>query len=459
MPRVITLLVVPFLLLVGSRFPIAAEGTSAPAVAGSVGEAGDTTGAPPDTLRPLVTGARPLVSEPPPFPLVETYLAVNPVDPENLLVSAMSTSADRSVVYRSGDGGRSWQPSEGPAGRVFPGGDPMLVYDRTGRAYFSTILPEIAVWRSEDDGRTWHGPVLVGEGRASDRQWVATGGGGGDGPVPLWVAAKTSLDGGRGRDQIILSRSGDGGATFAEPTLIPLDSGFLHTVTHLAVRGDGTLLLPSLANYGRLPGPEELFRGRRWILMSEDGSRSWKGPFPVAENLQYGNRSWERAMKGLGGGGLAVDESGGPDHGSVYMTWPAVMDGRLQIVLARSPDGGRSWSDPVRVNDGGFDADHSTPMVAVSGEGVVAVTWNDRRGETDGRCFRHYVALSADGGRTFGPNGPVSDRRTCFRARSRWLNGGETQGLVALPDGSFRTVWTVGRDESVRPWTAVIRTR
>lgn len=101
----------------------------------------------------------------------------------------------------------------------------------------------------------------------------------------------------------------------------------------------------------------------------------------------------------------------------------------------------------------------ATPMVAVGGEGVVAVTWNDRRGEPDGRCFRHYVALSADLGRTFGPNRSVSDRRTCFRARSRWLNGGETQGLVALPDGSFRTVWTVGRDESARPWTAVIRTR
>lgn len=459
MPRRSTLLIVLFLLLVGSWSRIASESTSAPAVAGLPGEASATTETPLDTLYPRVTGAGPLVSESPPFPLVETYLAVSPVDPENLLASAMSTSADRSVVYRSGDGGRTWQRSEGPGGPVFPGGDPMLVYDRTGRAYFSTILPEIAVWRSEDDGRTWQGPVLVGEDRASDRQWVAAGGRGGDGPVPVWVVAKTPEDGGGGRDQIILSRSRDGGATFTNPTLIPLDSGYLNAVTHLAVREEGTLLLPFLANYGRLPGPEDLIRGTRWILMSEEGSGSWEGPFLVAENLQYGNRNWERAMKGLGGGGLAVDESGGPDHGTIYMTWAAVIGGHLQIVLARSPDGGRSWSEPVRVNDGGFDVDHSTPTVAVSGEGVVAVTWNDRRGDSGGRCFRHYVALSADGGRTFGPNRPVSDQRTCFRARSRWLNGGDTQGLVALPDGSFRTVWTVGHNEGSRPWSAVIRTR
>lgn len=400
----------------------------------------------------------PLLAEPPPFPLVETYLAANPSEPGHLLASAMGTSAERSIVLGSRDGGESWDWLRGPEGAVFPGGDPMLTFDEGGRAYFSTIAPEVHVWRSGDGGRSWEPPVVVGEAMAADRQWVATGPAG-DGPFPpVYIASKTP--GSNGRDVLLFSRSLDGGASFDEPTLMPLDSGYLHTVTDLVVRSDGAILLPFLANYGRRPGPEEVFRGARWILISRDGGRTWSRPRFVAANLQFGNRSWDRAMKGLGGGDLAVDEGDGPHHGSLYLTWPAILDGHLQIVAARSTDGGRSWSEPVRVNDGGFDLDHSTPSVAVDADGLVAVTWNDRRGDPEGLCYRHFVAFSDDGGRSFGPNRPVSDRRTCPGARSRWLNGGDTQGLAALEDGGFRTVWTVGSAgsaEGLQPWTVVVR--
>lgn len=424
--------------------------------AASPGEADKPPGIATETPRtvPRITDDRPLVSEDPPFPLVETYLAINPTDPDNLLASAMATSTEHSVVYVSEDGGRTWGSVAGPDGAAFPGGDPMLSFDATGRAYFSTILPEIAVWRSEDGGRSWAGPVRIAEDRSADRQWVA--GSREDGAAGLYMAAKTPAEDHPG-DVLIFSRSRDGGASFVEPVLMPVDSGYLHTVTHLAVREDGAILMPFLVNYARIPGSEEVFRGRRWLLISETEGESWQGPFQVSENLQYGNANWDRAMKGLGGGGLAIDESHGPYHGTAYMTWAAVIDGYLQIVLAHSRDGGRSWSDPVRVNDAGFDADHGTPSVAVNGEGLVAVTWNDRRHDPAGASYRHFVALSTDGGRSFGPNRPVSDRTTSPGPGSRWLNGGDTQGLIALPDGSFRTVWTVGAGGDFRPWTAVIQ--
>lgn len=405
-----------------------------------------------------ISDARPLVGEAPPFPLVETYLAVDPTDDANLLASAMSVSSEASLVYGSWDGGETWEPALGPGGAPFPGGDPMLTFDGSGRAYFSTITPVIHVWRSTDRGRSWSGPALVGEEFASDRQWVAVGPADrGDVPT-VHVVAKTLGD--DGRDVIVLSRSRDGGSAFSSPTLMPLDSGYLQTVTDLVVRRDGTILVPYLANYRRVPGPEEVFQGARWLLISEDEGDSWSGPYAVSGDLQFGNGSWDRAMKGLGGGGLAVDEGDGRYAGSVYMVWSGVLDGHLQILFARSRDGGRSWSRAVRVNDGGFDVDHSTPMVAVNADGVVAVTWNDRRDDPDGNCFQHYVAISEDGGRSFGSHQPVSDRRTCPRPGSRWLNGGDTQGLAAQGDG-FRTVWSHGMesDGSLRPWTAFIGLR
>ncbi|HZD06204.1 MAG TPA: hypothetical protein VE173_14935, partial [Longimicrobiales bacterium] len=387
----------------------------------------------------------------PPFPLVETFLAVNPVDPTNLLVSAQSTGADRALLYGTWDGGATWSPVESPTGPAFGGGDPMVTFDASGRAYFATIDPEVHVWRSSDGGRSWTGPVVVGRGRTADREWVAAGAAPNGGVAPVHAAAK--VRGQDGRDALLVSSSRDGGATFDPVRLVPLDSGYLNTATGLVVRRDGSVLLAYLANYGRVPDPEELFRGSRWLMVSQDTGGSWSQPYPVAPNLQYGNRSWDRAMMGLGGGGVAMDASGGPRDGWLYMTWAAVMDRRLQNVVARSEDGGRTWAVPVRVNHGGFDVDHSMPTVAVNGSGVVLVTWNDRRDEPGAPCFHHYASASADGARSFGPDRRVSDTPTCPGAGSRWLNGGDTQGLAALPDGTFRTVWSVGREGDLRLWT------
>ena len=120
-----------------------------------------------------VTDANPITTNPP-FPLVETFMAINPTDPNNILAAAMSTSTDSSVVYLSRDGGSSWQAAYSENDGVFPGGDPMLAFDGNGRAYFSTITPRMSIWRSTDKGRHWSGPVKVGKpGETHDRQWVA----------------------------------------------------------------------------------------------------------------------------------------------------------------------------------------------------------------------------------------------------------------------------------------------
>lgn len=112
----------------------------------------------------------------------------------------------------------------------------------------------------------------------------------------------------------------------------------------------------------------------------------------------------------------------------------------------------------MRVNRGGPDSHHSTPHVAVGPEGVVAVTWNDRRHDPEDRCYHHYVAISRDGGQAFSSERRISEQETCFPPDYRWQNGGDTQGLVALPDGSFRVVWTGPGPNGPRPWTAEVST-
>lgn len=402
----------------------------------------------------VVAPPRQLSVEPAPFGLVESFLAVNPLDSSNLVASAMSVSARESVLFFSRDGGRTWQASSGSEGTVFTGGDPVVAFDGGGRAYFSTINP-LRVWRSEDGGETWIGPATLTGGPGYDRQWMAVSTRPALTELPLYVTAKRleQVDG-REQDVIVTAVSHDAGRTFVESTM-PVDSGFLHVATDILMREDGTLFLPFVVNYGRMPGVREMYRGKRWIIVSRDGGATWSTPHLISDNAQYGNAVGDQAMKGLGGGDLATDETQGRFAGRLYTVWPAILDDRLQIVASHSTDDGLTWSEPIRVNDGGFTSNHSSPMVAVDEDGIVGVSWNDRRDDRSDLCFRHYVAFSFDGGHSFGPSQPVSEVPTCPGRGSRWMNGGETNGLAAVP-GGFRLTWTQGNAPNLHIWTTVV---
>lgn len=414
-----------------------------------------TPGGEPIEQQLRITAVRPLVDERPPFPLVESYLALNPADPTNLLASAMSVSGEESVVYGSWDAGETWALVDGPQGRVFPGGDPMLTFDGNGRAYFATISPAIGVWRSADGGRTWEGPAAVGDdSRFDDREWLAVRGTPGPVPLPLYAVAKTSREvEDVARDVIIGATSADGGRTFTEPAVLSVDSGFLQAAGHLLVRGDDALVMLYLVNYERLG--DGTFRGRIWLRTASGPELDWSDASFVADYPSYGESGGDRRWKGLGVMPMAIDETRGRFDGTMYMTWAAPVDDRLQILTARSTDSGRTWSEPLRVIDAGFRSNHSSPMIAINGGGVVVVSWNDRRDDPSDRCFRPYAAASFDGGRSFGRNQMVAERLTC-PGQARWLNGGETHGLVALPDGGFRLVWSSGDARGLALWTARI---
>lgn len=402
----------------------------------------------------VVEDVRPLTTDRPPFPLVEAFLAVNPADASNLLVSAMSVTGNETVVFGSWDGGARWSAVEAPAGQPFPGGDPMLVFDGNGRAYLSSIAPVFTVWPSIDGGRTWSEAVPVGDpSRYDDRQWLAASPAPAASLLPLYGAAKTS-GGSDGRDVIITTVSRDGGRTFAEPRRLDPGRGYLQAVTSLLVRSDGTVVMPYVSNDARLP--DGRYSGRIWLRTSGDGVE-YSAPIEVAEYLSYGEAGGDRRWKGLGVTPLAEDRSTGPHAGTLYMTWSGPIDDRLQILVTRSTDGGQRWSQPARVHDGGLRSNHSSPAVAVDEHGVVAITWNDRRDDPQDLCSRLYVAVSVDGGRTFAPDTRVAEHPTCPGAGSRWMNGGETHGLAALPGGGFRAVWTAGTAADLRLWTAVLR--
>jgi hypothetical protein len=178
----------------------------------------------------------------------------------------------------------------------------------------------------------------------------------------------------------------------------------------------------------------------------------------------------------MGNGGAAVDMSSGPFRGRIYVVNHDVRGSAAGIFLSHSADGGETWSKPVQVGrgfapEGGFD--FRLPALAVNHRGELLVTWYDEAEEPGRACGRLIASASVDGGETFLPPIPVADAGSCnsrpgnvvvqgstpFDVTGRFQAGGDYYGLVAVPDGSFRALWSDSRTGVFQLWTDRIEVR
>jgi hypothetical protein len=123
----------------------------------------------------------------------------------------------------------------------------------------------------------------------------------------------------------------------------------------------------------------------------------------------------------------------------VYLAWRAVLPGNVRdIVVARSTDGGITWSSPVRAHadDWVFDGcPHAGPSMQVDESGRVHVAWWTGKEGAAGA----YYARSDDRGRTFGD--PVTLGTAAFSRPAHVqlaLVDGETI-VAAWDDGTLAT--------------------
>ncbi len=124
------------------------------------------------------------------------------------------------------------------------------------------------------------------------------------------------------------------------------------------------------------------------VSRSVDGGASWGAPVVV-----------EEATSGLVDKEyITVDATGGPYDGNVYVTWTVFPD--MDIVFARSADGGQTFSDRQVLGSGQGAGTFTNPTVLA--DGTVVVAWTDLQGSI-------RMARSMDGGVTFGSSYTVVD--------------------------------------------------
>lgn len=380
-------------------------------------------------------------------PIVESHLSAHPTDPRRLLAAAMVVGdphapfeTSRLSVYTSSDGGISWREGGFP----WFGYDPWTALRADGSALLvwlggtdpATESRPIRIFRSADGGATWSSEVetIAGE---FDGAKLATSSGGGD--HVILAATHFAPEHADMRSRVAVHRVGWLRATEAAPAPVFLDNGpSTRIAAQPLAREDGQVWVAALSVPVGGSTPEV------WAHRSTDGGRS----FPEKRLVST------RVSPGTGYAQLVASPPGAKGDRVVFVRAlrPPHADGGVWANV--SADRGRTWSAERRVDrfaDGPSVA-AQVPAAAFTREGVLGVSWIDRRGDPAGRRNRLYFAWSGDGGLTFSVPIAVSDLDSdpltpANGATSRLLpGGGHYLGLSALADGGFHAVWSDSRD-------------
>ncbi|MBI1730967.1 hypothetical protein HY229_00975 [Candidatus Acetothermia bacterium] len=349
----------------------------------------------------------------------ETAIAVhgpNVVAGWNDLGQFSSTRSMIGYAY-SGDGGITWT-DEGsvlpiPGGFLF--GDPDVKADRIGNFYFSGIGSKpglgaaIVVAKSSDGGRTFGTPVIAsigvtGSPYMQDKPFmeVDTSGGRYDGTIYVTWSLFSARLWGSMLNEIVLSRSTDGGRSFSKATPVAPLGGYQFSMPRVGPNGELYVLYEDYLNFG-LRITKSVDGGRTFGADGVNNRLIARFALGGVPNLNCGRY----VLKGnIRHDLVQVDMAINHQNGDVYVVYDSNPPGADQtdVYFIRSTDGGVSWSQPLRVNDDKSESDQFMGAISVSEDGVIGVTFYDRRNDPENLKLDKYMAQSFDSGLTFGPN-------------------------------------------------------
>ncbi len=390
----------------------------------------------------------------------EPSIHINPANPRNIVAGSVID-----FFHVSNDGGQTWE-TKSLTSSLGIWGDPCIIADNEGNFYYlhlsdpegknwrsKKILDRIVIQRSEDGGKTWNDGSGIGENppKQQDKEWAVAHPKTGQLYVTWTEFDRYNSSDPRDKSRILFSSSSDKGETWTVPVAINEFDGN-------AKDDDRTVegAVPAVANDGSVyvawSYDEKIYFDR-----STDNGKTWLSNDIVVSSQPGG---WTFDIPGLdrsnGMPVTCVDNSSGTHSGTIYVNWADQRNGtdNTDIFIARSTDGGNSWSQPLKVNSDTTRTHQFLTWMSVDPKtGYIYIVYYDRSKYADNQTDV-VLAVSYDGGKSFvsktiseKPFVPISN-----------VFFGDYNNINAY-DGTVRPIWTRYEEGKLSVWTALIEDR
>lgn len=334
----------------------------------------------------------------------ETSIAIDPTAPNRMVITWRQFDTITSNFRQAGyaytlDGGRTWS-----AHTLNPGvfrTDPVIRSDADGVFYWNALNVNAAsqyscdIFKSRSAGRTWSAPIFA---LGGDKLWLAIDRTGGIGRGNIYQAWNTA---GNPYFPATFNRSTDRASSWTVPQELPSRPVF----GQIAIGPDGEVYIAGIPN----STATTQFLVTRSLNARDAAAAPVFSPAVAVDmggSFRFGGATSPNPAGLTGQINLAADTTAGPRRGWIYLLASVDMAPTadpMDIVLARSADGGQTWSAPIRVNadiqQAGAWQWFGTMSIAPSGR--LDVVWVDTRESLQPNLGRLYYRSSSDGGDTW----------------------------------------------------------
>ena len=312
--------------------------------------------------------------------------------------------------YFTTNGGTTWLGGDLLPNSVAISSDPAVVFNRTGTLFFNYFDNIMVTDRSSNGGSNWQGRVTVPTSGSFDKNHMAID----DNPTsPYYGRIYVVWTQFVSPNPTVLSYSTNGGATYSAQQQIgsPIASHY-EQGCNIQVGPDGTVYcIWACPNTGS--GNVEDLIG---FTKSTNGGVTWSAPTTPLTIKGIRGNILTTNIRVNSFPSMAVDRSGGPRNGYIYVTWtqrnlaPAGSD--ADICFAYSSNGGATWSSQSRVNNDALNNGKNQffPWMTLDqSNGRLAIVFYDQRDCANNDSVNTYIAVSNNGGGNW-DNIRVSDR-------------------------------------------------
>ena len=397
----------------------------------------------------------------------ELSVDVHPTDENMVFSSANSSNWPVSTIYGTGvywsfDGSSTWNGNDIPPFGV-NGGDPASVIGPNGymyEAYLTGGSYAIGMAVSTNNGSSWTNRIVNSTAGDDKEHMMVDKTAGSPYENNLYVTWTNFA----GASEVVLRSSTDFGSIWApmvnlSGSITPTGASFAQGA-NVQTGPNGEVYVTYCVYDANWTDGEDAIG----FSKSTDGGATWVTT-RAYDHVNFGIRGYLSSKGGMRVNSfpnMAVDRSGGPNDGTIYICWPqrsvAPAGNDPDVVMIKSIDGGTTWSAPFRVNDDPLNngKDQIFPWCTIDqSTGQLLVVFYDSRNVTNNMA-EVYLASSYDGGNSFN-NFVVSDQSFAFGPISGFGDsyGGDYIGVAAVNDVAY-PFWMDSRTGNSQGWMSKV---